>query len=747
MVANKSYALGWSMRQSTPGRRDADSSARRRAHRTRSPLGPLALLAALAGGLACSSPAKVAGEDPDPSGPTEGDPAEEKVEDKVEPTIELGPVTKGSHREHAAGVAWVFDGDASNPTKMDIGEAEARGYSVIDLSDDWVPYILSEKTAGADDESENLYRKTYVDLANNRVDHWGDALDEHDRNYLELYGIPSTLTVLQQEWDEYETEVAPCLNEAGFDRSVFAEFSGTIAFRKSGRTKRNKSARYYQNQLRKKMRKAKLDPDNPDDLATAKDDPRTKKMYTRWREFQDEVDVIDHAQRRFQCERMFGGPQGRGKFEPAVYDSPTTHALANFERKHDLMGWGHFKSDNVGILALPPEQAVYQRLVRVLQERTVLSTGVVEDGSAAAWKNTKGKTWTYKDAEGNELPLRDLATEYTNAVVAALDIDTPEKARQRLAALSDLSEDGFSSLLIAVKLPPKPPYYSQNMDLETLVDRGDVWYDFPYDEEGNRMTQGRRRRPKLTLYVNYEGQKIPLVHWGTTIGSWRNEIKDGELMLKYKNSDVGPRVWKDIVAAPVWIPPANTPPAELIKGAWRKGKFRTDVNYPTIGPGYRSAYGLVAAYHIKQVTRADGTIAEFDNGIRTHGSVDYMSILRRFSHGCHRLYNMNAVRMFSFVLLHRDYQRLGQQSVGVGRYIQHEERSFHMKISTRGYKYELVEPIPVEVTRGRIKGRRRSPHETYLPRPVKEEELPVEDGTVQVGDTVDPAAPVVPVQP
>ena len=45
-------------------------------------------------------------------------------------------------------------------------------------------------------------------------------------------------------------------------------------------------------------------------------------------------------------------------------------------------------------------------------------------------------------------------------------------------------------------------------------------------------------------------------------------------MLKYKNSDVGARVWKDIMAAPVWIPPATTPPEELIKGYWRKGKFK-----------------------------------------------------------------------------------------------------------------------------------------------------------------------------
>ncbi len=733
MVGSSLYGMKRRMRQSTSRGGGAWAQA--------------ALLAASVTAVGCSTPTKVNGDEPDPPGAAGDESTADAKEDAVEPTIELGPITKGSLREHPAGVAWVFDGDATAPKKMDIGEAEARGFTVIDLSDDWVPYILSEKTAGLDDASDNGYRQTYVDLANNRIDHWGDELDEGERNYLELYGIPSTLSVLQTEWNNHDSEVAPCLEAAGYDRSVFAEFDGVITFRKSGKTKRNKSARHRFAQLKKQMRKAKLDPANPDDLAAAKDHATTNKAYARWREYQGEIDVIDHAQRRFRCEKLFTGGDGSGKFDAGVYDSPTTHALANFERKHDLMGWGHFKSDNVEVLALPPEQAIHQRLLRVLQERTMISAGVLEDGSAATWKNRKGKTFTYKDAEGNEHELRDLASEYQNAVVEALDIDTPDKAKARLAALSDLSDKGFGSLLVAVKLPEKPPYYSDNMDFSTVVDRGDVWYDFPYDEEGNKQGQPRRRRPKLTLYVTYEGQKIPLVHWGTTIGSWRNEIKDGELMLKYKNSDVGPRVWKDIVAAPVWIPPANTPPAELIKGAWRKGKFRTDVNYPTIGPGYRSAYGLVAAYHIKEVERADGTIAEFDNGIRTHGSVDYMSILRRFSHGCHRLLNMNAVRMFSFVLLHREYKREGQQPVGVGRYIEHNERTYHMKIGTRGYKYELVEPIPVEVTRGRIKGRRKSPIETYVPRPIKEEETEDggEDGEADA-TVVDPA-PAVPATP
>ncbi|MEX1363524.1 MAG: hypothetical protein AB1Z98_10380 [Nannocystaceae bacterium] len=697
-------------------------------------------LAALVLAVACSG-TKSVGEEPEASGlgaAAPSDPDDPRVE-RFPTEEELGPVGKNSFREHPAGVAWVF-ADGEEPQSMPIGAAEARGYTVIDLSNDWTPYIFSNKTPGLDDEHPNLYRDKYVGLANDRIDTWDDELEAHEHNYLELYGIPPSLAVVQREWALVDSEVVPCLDQAGFDHEVFSRYDGVIAYRRQGQSSRNKSARWRKAQVQKKMRKAGLDPSSPQDHAIAAQSPKLRKLYAQWRKDQDVIDIIDHAQRRFRCERMFNSADGRGKFEPGVYDSETTHALANFERKHDLMGWGHFKADNRAALALSPDASTHERLLRTVQERVVMSTGIIEDGSAAQWK----KDFRWKDAEGNEHPLPNLVEEYTAATVEALGLQTPESAKTQLAVLSDLGKGGFEDLLVAVKLPPRPAYYSDDMALSAVIDRGDIWYDFPYDDEGNKIGQPRRRYPHLTVSVEYEGQKIPLVHWRTTIGSWRTELNEGEVMLKYKNSDVGPRVWKDIMAAPVWIPPPTTPTKDLIKTRWRKGKLRTDVNYAETGPGYTSAYGLVAAYHVKQVLNEDGTVrAELDNGIRTHGSVDYMSILRRFSHGCHRLYNMDAVRLFSFVLRHREYVRHGQQHVGVRRNLEHEGRTFNMKIETRGYKYELVEPIPVRVTEGNVRGRQRTPIEEYIPKPVKPEDIEgaeAEDDGSADGDASDDAA-------
>jgi hypothetical protein len=644
--------------------------------------------------------------EPEPSTPAdevEAPPASEPAG----PTATVLP--KVSQREHPAGQAWVFEPGAE-PRKQEIARAEAAGYTVIDLGNAWVPYIFSEKTTGQEDLATNEYRQRYIGLANDKVDADGEKLDPHERNFLELYGIPPSLQVVHRDWQAADAEIDPCLTAAGFDPEVFKRFTGVIAYtgKKGGDLRK---ARAQKAKLEKDMKKAGLDPADP---ALAKDHPKLGAAYAAWQDTQARIDVIDHAQRRLRCEKMFVSAEGVGKYEVGVFDSATTHALAAFEKKHAIKGWGHFTNDNLAALGLSQADSMHRRLLRVIEERTVSAASILEDGSAARWK----PKFRWTDSEGKEHALRDVVGESQAAVVAALGLATPESAKQQLAKLSDLGGGNFENLLVAVRLPPPPAYYAEDMSFDVVIDRGDVWYDFPFDAEGNKLTQPRDRYPHLTLYAVVGEQKIPLVHWRTTIGSWRSEMYNGAEHYKYKDSDVGDRVWKEIVAAPVWIPPATTPPRELVRRKWKDGKVRTVINYSEFGPSYTSAYGLVAAYHIKEIKDAEGQWkADFDNGIRTHGSVDYMSILRRYSHGCHRLYNMSAVRMFSFILAHRAFTRVGQVKLGFGRELEHEGKPYTIKLKTRGYRYNLQQPIAVHVLEGRVRGERKSPVDGYIPKP------------------------------
>jgi hypothetical protein len=190
-------------------------------------------------------------------------------------------------------------------------------------------------------------------------------------------------------------------------------------------------------------------------------------------------------------------------------------------------------------------------------------------------------------------------------------------------------------------------------------------------------------------------------------------------MWKYKESPVGPRVWKQIAAAPVWLPPDGTPPKDLLKKRRKRkpGEPEYQLNLHEVGPSYASAYGLVAAYHRKFQRKADGGIAIGpDEGIRTHGSVDYMSIMRRHSHGCHRLHNHIAVRLMSFVLAHRPHKRLGLQPLAWKKDYEYEEETYTLEVKQGGYIFELDTPVFVEVMEGRIRGDVKQPLEFVIPK-------------------------------
>jgi hypothetical protein len=44
------------------------------------------------------------------------------------------------------------------------------------------------------------------------------------------------------------------------------------------------------------------------------------------------------------------------------------------------------------------------------------------------------------------------------------------------------------------------------MELSIVVDRGDVWYDLPFDNKGNFRQHSRARYPHLTLHVTHNGE-------------------------------------------------------------------------------------------------------------------------------------------------------------------------------------------------------------------------------------------------
>ncbi|MBW2687400.1 MAG: hypothetical protein JRE19_16020, partial [Deltaproteobacteria bacterium] len=523
--------------------------------------------------------------------------------------------------------------------------------------------------------------------------------------YLELYGILPTLTLLRQRFRDVHG--LQCAEE--LDLVPLQEFDGFLAYQK-GRRPARRLARYglLKPQMATLVTRAQVESLDQVTRVHVVDDDEWAKV-EEYKTLAPEIEAIVAAQARLECEGFF---EGRGQHTPGLFDWRTHEALAEFERRHRVYGWGFIGDDTLAVLQKSPQDTEQEAVIRVLTERAVHAAEIIEDGSTSTLRDDEPRT--YKAEDGTERQIRNLEAELRERIIAAFGLQTAESTYAWLESLGEISAEE----VVVVQGIELPPYYADVMELSVSTDRGDVWYEFPYDEEGKARPQPVSRRPRLTIFVNYNDQKIPLARFGTTVGGWRGEFIEGSVMWKYKGSPVGKRVWSRISAAPIWVPPESTPPRVMLtKRRDRKRGEYFEVDYHTTGPSYASAYGLVAAYHRKYYRSPDGKIqVGGDEGIRTHGSVDYMSIMRRHSHGCHRMHNHIAVRLMSFVLEHRPHTRYGQQPMVYRREFEFEEELYLMEFDKGGYNFVLEEPLFVETLPGRVRGQVKEPIEVALPR-------------------------------
>ncbi len=572
----------------------------------------------------------------------------------------------------------------------------ARDYLVLDLGEAWTPYLFADGTKADGTPTSSAYKATYLALARGTYPDNLHGERAQDDKYLELYGILPTIHTVRARMRA--TDQLACAKT--LDLTPLLEYTGLQTY--SSNVVARKRAKEFATRKAKVatlMHAQKVA--TPEALDVGKLSKRDRDSVAKYIAALPDRAAIEATQARLKCE---GYLAGRGKVLPGILDWATHVALAEFERRHRVFSWGFIGKDTLVPLRQTPMQADHQGLLRVLVERAVHSAGVIEDGSTSTLAD--GTPRSFKGADGTAHPIPNLVGALREALVEAFALQTPESALAWLNGLGELPEGGHH--YVAVKMPRLPEYYGPKMELTLDYDRGDVWYDFPFGDQGQELPQPVQRRPNVTISTFYAGQKIPLARFGTTIGGWRSESVEGVSMFKYKESPVGPRAWEEIVAAPVWLPPDSTPHEELL--VRNRARKRTSdpelvVNYHETGPSYASAYGLVAAYHRDYAKRADGTIAlGRDEGIRTHGSVDYMSIMRRHSHGCHRMHNHIALRLMSFVLAHRPHEHVGQQSLGFRKQLTVNEKTYLMNIREGGYVFKLQEPLLVNVAEGRIRG-------------------------------------------
>jgi hypothetical protein len=582
---------------------------------------------------------------------------------------------------------------------VDADLAREKGLTIVDLSDGWAPALFDDGVDAAGGVLPNRYRRVFTGLASDRTDGDGQPLEAGVKNYLELYGVPPTLGVLRERF--LADAARPCALAVTPTIDTTKLLAPAEITTWGASTEQKELAKHEARAKRLEAAREKAGAESLEALAAA--EPRWTKDLKALRKMEVERAAFAEVEKRLVCE----GTLDPTKHKAGAYDTAMRKAMFDFQQEHAIMDQADLKRASLEVLARPMLDNDFASLRRVLEERVAHAGRFVEDGSSKA---------TYPGSDGARHPVPDLVTAATDALLARLDIQVPEDA---LAFFQRHPVRDFRALRVAVRFPPLPEYHSGQMELSAEIDRGDVWYDFPYDDKGVRLPQPRSAFPTFTLFTKWRGERVPLVRWRTTIGGWRNELAgDGQEYMRWKGSDVGKRVWRHIVAAPVWIPPASSPLGGMVKEKKVNGMFVKVTNYDETGPGYLSAYGLAAAIHEQVIGGKDGEGATYyDNGIRTHGSFDYMSLRGRFSHGCHRLYNNLAVRVFTFVLQHHKARTLGPVALGFKRDFWWKGEVFQMRLPSKGFYYQLDPPMPIEVLEGRIMGERLKPVSGYVRKP------------------------------
>jgi len=632
------------------------------------------------------TPSKDAPEDPAPRPPK--DPAAAADEPETEPG------------DHAAD----FEGAAEPPR------------NVVDLSDRWAPFAFTEDPA-AGEAGTQPYRETLLALADERDTTTEDGEPIEGERYLELFGIFPTFRVLRGRLLDDDAHACHAAVDDR-DGAVFEAVRGSLTAGGLARQRSHRrEVRFIRAKLAHEVRVREVD--DPDAL---RDVGSLDRLFRRLDALAPAVDALEAAQAHLVC----AGLLRAGRFEAGILDPETRHALAAWQRRHFLISNGILDPASQETMAMDSRELDYRAVLRALRERVVDALGILEDGSARGGRHqVLGRVLDPTpmlpasdpgddDPAVAELPgARDLVAPATEAAARELGWNSPEATAADFRAHPD-----FAERRVPLALPPVPDWYTDDLDLRAVIDRGDVWFEPPHDFQGRRRSQPVARRPSLRLVARHDGKDVALVRWSTTIGGWKREDAGaGGIRLKYKESPPGPAIWRDLVVSPAWLPPRATPDDELVRRDPKTGRWVP--NHALFGPSYRSAYGLAMLVHHRRKDDAppDAVADEHlvDEGIRTHGSVSYASIVGGTSHGCHRVFNHLAVRLAGFLLRHRPHVRHGTMSVRYQRAVRRAGRDVRFRMSTRGVRFELTPPVPVEVLPGRPRGSRDTPYLGFYP--------------------------------
>jgi hypothetical protein len=658
------------------------------------------------------------------------------------PAVKTAPVAAAAP---AGGALMVVEGGhVARQTTPE--SARKDGLTVIDLSDDWLPYVFSE----VEGKPQPL-RPYLIDLANGRFRSGSAYSRARADRFFEPFGIFPSLNYMRRRMADKKRHACHARVKDG----VLEELSPRNVI---------------------PAEEAEKVP-NPDTAAVARGDaptmiPTGKTISPRPLTAQEKRAVIA-MQAHLRCEDLLPGKANAGRM-----DRRTSEGLKTYQHLQMLADNANLDFETRAALLGDSREQDFRALLRALRARVVDVTGLIEDGSTlGAQGQVQGRTIdtnefqplaappgapkpnavssgqakpdasptasptdkqsptvekapaanppapaasaepSPKEASVKVVPAPDLIAAATQAASEALGWTSPDAVLASTLVAQPMQPAGSRRkkpaklkgpvplpAAVAIRLPPPPSYHSANMELRAEIDRGEVDLVRPkLDKEGHKKWKPPvADRPTITLFARVGDHDVALCRWPTTIGGWKMFQKsDGTMALKYKESVTGDALWTEVLATPTWHPAPGMPTSHLLIKVGDTFMPKTEI----IGPGYHAAYGLVAMVH-KQIigVTEKGEPDLMDLRIRTHGTPGYRTVKRGESNGCHRLHNYEALRLAAFLIKHHANTRDGLVPEDYERHLQYKGQDIALLSESKGYRFKLTPPVPVKVLGGDIHG-------------------------------------------
>ena len=110
----------------------------------------------------------------------------------------------------------------------------------------------------------------------------------------------------------------------------------------------------------------------------------------------------------------------RSRYTPGIFDLPTHEALATWERKNDVFGWGFLGGETLGMLLRPTRAllagGVQARAGRAGRRRRRHRRGRIDQHA----RKQNPPTWRDADGAGSRCP--NLIDDHVNALLAAIGV-------------------------------------------------------------------------------------------------------------------------------------------------------------------------------------------------------------------------------------------------------------------------------------------------------------------------------------